>query len=41
MTLALCLAIMLGTMLGAMLYGRRQARQASMSEWALRCPLPS
>lgn len=35
MTLALCLAILLGTMTGAVLYGRRQSRGASMSEWAI------
>jgi SSS family solute:Na+ symporter len=35
MTLALCLTIVLGTMLGALVYGQRQARSRSMSEWAI------
>ena len=35
MTLAICLTIVLGTMLGALVYGQRQARSRSMSEWAI------
>jgi SSS family solute:Na+ symporter len=33
--LILCLAIVLGTMIGALYYGHRQARQRTMSEWAV------
>lgn len=35
MILALTLAVVLGTMAGAALYGRRQAKAASMAEWAV------
>lgn len=35
MALVLCLAIVAGTILGALLYGHVQARQRSMSEWAI------
>lgn len=35
MPLILCLAIVLGTVVGAFLYGQRQARQRTMSEWAI------
>jgi SSS family solute:Na+ symporter len=33
--LILCLAIVLGTVAGAFLYGQRQARRRTMSEWAI------
>lgn len=35
MILAMTLSVVLGTMVGALLYGRRQARAASMAEWAI------
>lgn len=35
MILALALAVVLGTMAGALLYGRRRARAASITEWAI------
>ena len=35
MTLALTVAVVLGTVLGALLYGRSQARQRTMAEWAI------
>ncbi len=35
LALALCLAIVAGTIAGALLYGHAQARQRSMSEWAI------
>jgi SSS family solute:Na+ symporter len=35
MAVILCLAVVLGTITGALLYGARQARQRSMSEWAV------
>ena len=35
MILALTLAVVLGTMAGAAFYGRRQAKAASMAEWAV------
>ena len=35
MPLILCVAIVLGTVLGASLYGHRQARRRTLSEWAI------